>query len=66
MADFTFASACARAVSKVADGTWIEAFACRATTGGKYAVRVIRKMASTSAATQQYGGWTELTDDGSV
>ena len=45
MADFaTYSAAEPRATAKVADGTWIEAFACRATIGGKIAVRVIRKM----------------------
>ena len=59
MADFTYASACARAVAKVADKTWIEAFMCRATTGGKIAVRVLRPMAAGSAN----GGWVEITSD---
>ena len=60
MADFTFASAEARAYALVANGTWIEAFAARATTGGKYCVRVRRKM---SAASPDNGAWIELTDD---
>lgn len=64
MADFsTFAAAEARAVAKVADGTWINAHACRATTGGKFAVRVQRKM---SATNPDYGAWTEITDDGTA
>jgi hypothetical protein len=67
MADFaTYALAESRARTKVADGTWVEAFACRATTGGKIAVRVLRKMSPASAGSKQYGGWTEITDDGTV
>ena len=67
MADFTtFALAEARAVSKVADGTWVNAHACRATTGGKFAVRVQRKMSAASAGSQQAGGWLEITDNATV
>jgi len=67
MADFAdLAAAETRAKAKVADGTWIEAFACRATTGGKYAVRVQRKMSAASAGAQQAGGWVEITDDATV
>jgi hypothetical protein len=62
MADFTAASADARAVAKVADKTWVVAHSCRATTGGKIAVRLIRPM--TAAFTQ--GGWVEVTDDGTT
>ncbi len=61
MADFaTYALADTRAVAKVADGTWINAFACRATTGGKIAVRIQRKMSPTHP---DYGAWVEITDD---
>ena len=63
MADFTFATADARAVEKVADGTWIAAHSCRATTGGKIAVRVQRKMSPTNP---DYGAWVELTSDAST
>jgi len=64
MADFTtFALAEARAVEKVADGTWINAHACRATTGGKFAVRVQRKMSPTNPG---YGEWVEITDNGTT
>lgn len=61
MADFaTYAAAEVRAKAKVADGTWVEALACRATTGGKIAVRVIRKLSPTHP---DYGAWVEITDD---
>lgn len=61
MADFaTLAAAEARVVDKVADGTWINAHACRATTSGKFAVRVQRPM---SASNPGYGAWVEITDD---
>lgn len=60
MADFTFATADARAVAKVADGTWISAHAGRATTGGKICVRVQRKMSPTHP---DYGAWVEITSD---
>ena len=63
MADFTYATADARAVAKVADGTWVEAHSARATTGGKICVRVIRKM---SATHPDYGAWVEITDDGTA
>ena len=64
MADFaTLGAAETRAKTKVADGTWITAHACRATTGGKFAVRVQRKMSAASAGAQQSGGWVEITDD---
>lgn len=61
MAAFTDASADARAVAKVADGTWVVAHSCRVFTGAP-AVRLIRPM--TAAFTQ--GDWVEVTDDGSV
>lgn len=61
MADFaTFALAETRAKAKVADGTWINAHAARATTGGKFCVRVQRKMVPGNAGN---GGWVEITDD---
>lgn len=64
MADFAdFAAAEARAVEKVADGTWINAHAARATTGGKIAVRVQRFM---SPADPGHGAWVEIVDDGGV
>lgn len=67
MADFaTISAAEARLKVKTLDGTWIMGYACRATTGGKYAVRVQRKMSAASAAAQQAGGWVEITDDGGV
>lgn len=62
----TFALAEARAKAKVADGTWVNAHACKSTTGNVFAVRVQRKMAVTTAATRQNGGWVEITDDGTV
>lgn len=55
----TYAAAEVRAYAKVADGTWINAFANRTFTG-VLAVTVQRKM--TSALTQ--GGWVEILDDG--
>lgn len=61
MADFSnLAGAETRAYAKVADGTWINAHAGRATTGGKIAVRVQRKMSPTNPG---YGEWVEITDD---
>ena len=67
MADFvSYAAAEIRAKAKVADGTWIAAHVMRATTGGKIGIRVQQKMAPTSAATRQQGGWVELTDDAAV
>lgn len=58
----TFAAAETRAYAKVKDKTWVNAFACRQK-DGTLAVRVQRKMAPTSAATKQYGAWTDITDD---
>lgn len=64
MADFaTLALAEARAVAKVADGTWINAHAGRATTGGKYVVRVQREMSPTNPG---YGAWVEIDSDATV
>jgi len=61
MADFaTFTLAEARAVALVKDKTWINAHACRATTGGKFAVRVQRFMSPTHP---DYGAWVELTSN---
>lgn len=60
MASFsTFADAEARAVAKVADGTWINAHACRQV-DGTLAVRVQRKMSPTNP---DNGGWVEIADD---
>ena len=61
----TFAAAETRAYAKVLDGTWTNAFAARQN-DGTVCVRVQRKMASTSAGTQDDGEWVELTDDGDV
>lgn len=58
----TMAAAEVRAKAKRADGTWINAHSAR-TKAGVICVRVQRKMAPTSAATKQYGAWTEITDD---
>jgi hypothetical protein len=58
----TMAAAEARAYAKVLDKTWISAHAARKVTG-TICVRVQRKMSSTSAATREYGAWTEITDD---
>lgn len=57
----TFGACETRAVAKVADGTWLNAHACRQN-DGTLAVRVQRKM--TSALTE--GGWVEITDDATV
>lgn len=56
------AAAETRAVAKVGDKTWINAHSAR-TQIGTIAVRVQRKMSTASAAAQQFGGWTEITDD---
>lgn len=67
MADFAdLAAAETRVKAKIADGTWVTGFACRQTVGGKYAVRVQRKMSAASAGSQAAGGWVEITDDGGV
>lgn len=55
----TFAGAEARAVAKVADHTWNNAFACRQP-DGTLAVRVQRYMSPTNPA---YGQWVDITDD---
>lgn len=61
MGDFlTFALAEARVYAKIADGTWINGHAPRATTGGKIVVRVQRKM---SAAAPDNGAWVEIDQD---
>jgi len=63
MAAFASFAACeTRAYAKVLDKTWINAFACRQQ-NGTLAVRVQRKMSTASAAAQQFGDWTEITDD---
>jgi hypothetical protein len=58
----TFAAAEARAVSQVADHTWVNAHAERKV-DGSIAVRFQRYMSAASAGAQQYGAWTETTDD---
>lgn len=64
MADFlTFAAAEARAVAKVKDGTWVNAYAARQTVGGKFCVVVQRPM---SPSAPDNGGWAEITDDGTT
>lgn len=61
MADFaTYSAAETRVKAKIADKTWITGYSCRATTGGKIAVRVQRPM---SASNPGYGAWVEITDD---
>ena len=61
----TMAAAEARAVAKVADGTWINAHSQRGITG-TIGVRVQRKMSAAGLATPSTGGWVEITDDGTV
>jgi hypothetical protein len=61
----TMAAADARAVAKVADGTWINAHSQRGITG-TIGVRVQRKMSAAGLATASTGGWVEITDDGTV
>ena len=56
------AAADARAVAKVADGTWVVAHSQR-TQAGVIGVRVQRKM---SAAAPGNGAWVEITDDATV
>ena len=58
----TFAACETRAYAKRADGTWVNAFACRKQ-DGTLAVRVQRKMSPTNPGN---GAWVELTDDTSV
>jgi len=55
----TFAAAEVRAVAKVADGTWVNAHACRIQ-AGTIAVRVQRYLTPTHP---DYGEWVEITDD---
>ncbi len=55
----TMAAAEVRAYAKVADKTWIDAFACRQK-DGTICVRVQRKMTPTNP---DYGAWVEITDD---
>lgn len=55
----TDAAAEARAVAKVADGTWVNAHAMRQG-DGTIAVRVQRYMSPTNP---DYGEWVEITDD---
>ena len=61
----TTAAAESRAVSKVADGTWINAHVQRGMTG-TIGVRVQRKMNAAGLATASTGGWVEITDDATV
>lgn len=61
----TMAAAEARAYAKVADKTWINAFAQRGVTG-TIGVRVQRKMSAAGLATASTGSWVEITDDGTV
>lgn len=61
MGDFaTYSDAEARILAKVVDKTWVMGHVCRATTGGKIAVRVQRVMSPTHP---DYGAWTEIDDD---
>ena len=63
MAAFATFTACeTRAYAKRADGTWINAHAARQQ-DGTLAVRVQRKMSPTNPG---YGGWVEITDDGTT
>lgn len=55
----TFAAAEARAVAKVADGTWLNAHAAQQI-DGTLCVRVQREMSPTNL---DYGAWVEITDD---
>jgi hypothetical protein len=64
MADFaTLTAAEVRLTAKLADHTWVNGYACRATTGGKFAVRVQRPMSPTHPG---YGEYVEITDDAAV
>lgn len=60
----SLAAAETRAVAKVKDGTWINAFACLATleSAGSplFAVRVQRPMSATNPG---YGEWVDITQD---
>ena len=59
----SFAAAEARAVAKVADGTWINAHAAVSGITNTLCVRVQRKMSPTNP---DYGAWVEITDDGTA
>lgn len=64
MADFsTYDAASIRLRAKLEDYTWVTGHICRATTGGKIAVRVQRRM---SASAPDAGAFVEITDDGTV
>lgn len=59
----SYGAAEARAVAKVADGTWINAFAGHAFTTDVFLVRVQRKM---TPAAPDNGAWVAITDDATV
>lgn len=61
----TMAAAEARAVAKVADGTWVNAHAQRSVIG-TIGVRVQRKMSAAGLTTASTGGWVEIEDDATV
>lgn len=46
--------------TRIKNGTFINGHVCRATTGGKIAVRVQKPM---SPSDPDAGGWEEITDD---
>lgn len=59
MADFvTLAEAEARAVAKVADGTWVAAYGCKAANGAP-AVRFLRPIFGASEAARTADGMTK-------
>jgi hypothetical protein len=65
MADFaTLAEAEERARAKMADGTWVAAFGCRAANGAP-AVRILRPMSasgSTADGMNKAGAWDQTVD----
>lgn len=68
MANFaTFAAAETRAYAKVADKTWVNAFACKQIVSGLFAVRLQRFMTpALIAAGTDVGAFAEVTDDAAV
>jgi hypothetical protein len=66
MATLTDTTAQTRAITKVDDGTWVEAFWCRNEAGAP-AVRFLRKADVTGltsvSGTSKGGAWDEATDD---
>jgi hypothetical protein len=66
MSAFTdFSEACQRAIDKVNDGTWVEAFACY-NSAGVIAVRLLRKKGDTTTTFDGEtggGSWDEVTDN---